>query len=75
MWPYNDDEARWLSGEKLKIEDITPEMVDADMRAARRMQAEVTAQMVSALAGLVKIALKSAKRRLTVRIPGHGQTT
>ncbi len=75
MWPYSETEARWLSGENIRIEDITPEMIEADLRAARKLRAELIAGFARAIPGIVADALKSPRHRSAGKMPGHGQTT
>ena len=75
MWPYSEHEARWLSGEEIRIEDITPEMIERDLERARKLRAEFITRGAVALSDRIGNAMKSAMNRLAGRASGHGQTT
>lgn len=79
MWPYNDDESRWLDtnapARLVPADQITPELIAYHERRARQLRSEAMAQ---ALGGLSAALRRSAQpvgtrgdRLRSQRLPGH----
>jgi len=64
MWPYTDNEAKWLSSDSSEPDVISPETLHRYVREAELMRSQMIAEQISALLMLIGRSARSMAKAI-----------